>query len=115
MVDILGTHARRVDVVVPPQQDRVYESHADEQRDNAQGHDLIFAEQSIVADLAAAETKEDHGEGACGAPPAEEQSGVVLHPGARLWQRGGIEMSRNVHRTQLIQMSPGPYARLGWA
>ena len=99
MVDVVGTQAVSADVVVAPQQDWVNEGHADEQRHNAQCHDLVFAEQPVVADLAPAEAKEDHGEGACGAPPAEEQSGVVLHPGVRLRRRDGVEASRERHYT----------------
>jgi len=57
MVDIVGAQAGGVDVVVAPQQDGVDKGHADEQWDNAQAHDLVFAEQPIVADLATTEAK----------------------------------------------------------
>jgi len=71
-VDVIGAQAGGVDVVISPQQDWVDEGHTDEQWDNAQAHDLVFAKQSIVTDFAATEAKKDHGHGACGAPPAEE-------------------------------------------
>lgn len=105
MVDVLGAQACGVDVVIAPQHDGVDEGHADEQWDDAQGHDLVFAEQPIVADFAATEAKQDHGEGACGAPPAEEQSGVVLHSGVRLRRRGGVEASRKRHCKQSWMLS----------
>ena len=48
------------------------ESHANEERYHASGHDQVFGEERVCPDLSAEDAKEDEHGGEAGAPPAEQ-------------------------------------------
>lgn len=68
-------------------QDDVNDSHPDHQRDDAQCYDLIFSEQHASPDKASSYSHNDDDQGEAGTPPAEEEGGMILLPGARFGRR----------------------------
>lgn len=75
----------------------MHESHANEEWDDAEGHDLILPEQAFIAHISACEAEEDDDEREAGAPPTEQQRRVVLAAGARLGRRLAGEVAREYH------------------
>lgn len=52
----------------------MYEGHADDQRDHAREHDLVFSEEHVIPDESAAESHEDDNRREDGTPPTAVMS-----------------------------------------
>lgn len=76
------------DVVGAKQKNDMDQTHPDEERYQAQGHELIFAEQFACPDHSSPKTGEYDGDGESCAPPTEKQRGIVGI--ARPWLRRTI-------------------------
>lgn len=87
----------RVDIVGAVDQDDVDKAHARKQRKDAEGHDLVFAEELLIADVAARQADADNDCGEDGAPPAVEEGRVVGDAGSGLWGNGTVEIARYYH------------------
>jgi len=86
-----------VDVVRAVYENNVHASHARSQRDDAPGHDLVFAEESLVSNVPAKNSKSNDDDGEDGAPPAVQQRGVVADACTTLWWRCIVDVARNYH------------------
>ena len=97
---------RGVDVVCAVDEDDVGTAHAGHEGDDAPGHDLVFAEQLVVANVAAREADKDDAEGEDGAPPAVEQRRVVCDTGAAFGGRCIVEVAGEDHTVQQSSQTP---------
>jgi hypothetical protein len=73
-------------VICTPYQNNVNETHPDKKRDYAGNHELVFGEESIRPLVSTDDSDEDDDERENGAPPADQQSGVVLRTRMRIWR-----------------------------
>jgi hypothetical protein len=86
-----------VGIVGAPYQNHMDEGHAGEKRKDAPGHDLVFAEEAFIPDVAA-DKAGSYDEGAeDGAPPAVEKRGVVCDASAALGRRIVVEGAWQYH------------------
>ena len=95
-LDLPIRQPQRVRVVGPVQQHDVRERHAHQQRHEGQQHHPVLQEDLLRADVPPAHAEQDDGDGVEGAPPRDQQRGLVL---AEVPQRGrrGREAAEDVH------------------
>lgn len=79
---------RNIDIVGAPDEDDMHKAHTRKQWNDAEGHDLVFAEKSFIANVAAGQPDGYDDSGENGAPPRIQESRVVGEAGSA--QRGGI-------------------------
>lgn len=60
--------------------------HPDKKRDYAGNHELVFGEEPIRPLISTDDSDEDDDERETGAPPADQQSGIVLRTRMRIWR-----------------------------
>ena len=77
-----------LNIVGSVHEDDMDQAHARKQRDQTQGHDAVFLEQSSSPDLPPSQAHEDDDDGKASTPPAEEERRPVPTSSARL--RRGI-------------------------
>lgn len=63
----------------------MHKAHAHHEWYDAKGHDLVFPEESLIANVAARQTETDNDEGEDGTPPAVEEGRVIGCSGAAFW------------------------------
>jgi hypothetical protein len=80
--------ALRLRIVRSPDQHNMQESHARQERDQAEQCDLVLAKELLGPNVATADSGEDDDGGEAGAPPANQQGRPVLNSGARSGSRG---------------------------
>lgn len=87
----------RVDIVCAIDQNNVNKAHACKKRKDAEGHDLVLAEQAFIANVAArqADGYDDSGEDS--APPTVQKSGVVGQASSGLWGGRAVDTARYDH------------------
>jgi hypothetical protein len=77
--------SRDVDIVRAIYQHYMDATHPCHQRDDAQSHDLILAEESFIANIPARQPKSNDDDGEDGTPPAVEERWVVGNAGSAFW------------------------------
>lgn len=89
--------AGNIDIVCAVDQDNVHKAHARKEGKDAERHDLVFAEQAFIANVAAeqADAYDDSGEN--GAPPAVQERGIVGQASPGLWGRRAVQIALYYH------------------
>ena len=64
-------------IVGAPDQDHVDKIHAGQEWNDAPGHNLVYAKEAFISDVATSESSAYDDDGKDGAPPAVEERGVV--------------------------------------
>lgn len=62
------------------------ECHPHKKWDDAGNHELVFGEESVRPFISTDNSDEDNDERETGAPPADQQSGIVLHTRMGIWR-----------------------------
>lgn len=75
-------------------------THADEQRNGAGHHQLVFTEEALDANIATADADKNDDEREDGRPPADEQGGIDILSGLVIWRDIGVDATQNQHRLQ---------------
>lgn len=73
------------------------EAHSCHERNDASGHDLVFAKQTLIANPTTAQADDDYREGEYGAPPTVEEGWVVGDASASLGWRILVKGTRQYH------------------
>ena len=89
--------SRNIDIVGAPDEDHVHKAHTRKQWDDAERHDLVLAEESFIADVAARQSDAYDDGRENGAPPRIQESRVVGHAGSAQRWRGIVQVARYYH------------------
>lgn len=98
MANVHVGQARRDRIVGAPEEDDVDQAHPQHERDDAQRHDLVLAEQAFSPNISPTESNQDDGQGEAGAPPTHQQGRIVVDIAGRRWWFGRVESANQVHR-----------------
>jgi len=88
---------RNIDVVCAVYENDMNKRHASKQGNDAQGHDLVFAEEALIANVATRQTDSYDGSREDGAPPAVQESRVVGEASPAVWGSSVVQMARYYH------------------
>jgi hypothetical protein len=86
-----------VDVIGAVDENNMDKAHTCKEGEDAESHDLILAEQALIANVAAGKTDAYDDCGENGAPPAVQKRRVVGQASPGVWGRRAVEMARYYH------------------
>jgi len=91
------SQTRNIDIVCAVYKHDMNKTHTSKQGNDAQGHDLVFAEEALIANVTTRQTDSYDDCGEDSAPPAVQESRVVGEASSAVWGSSVVQMARYYH------------------